>query len=64
MSQLFTAGTGFWDAGAAATAPLFEGGTLLHQERSARAAYVQASEQYRSTVLAAFQNVADTLDRA
>jgi len=61
MSQLFTAGTGFWDAGAAVTAPLFEGGTLLHQERSARAAYVQASEQYRSTVLAAFQNVADTL---
>jgi outer membrane protein TolC len=47
--------------GGAITAPLFEGGTLLHQERAARAAYVQASEQYRSTVLTAFQNVADTL---
>jgi NodT family efflux transporter outer membrane factor (OMF) lipoprotein len=61
MSQLFTAGTGFWGLGAAATAPLFQGGTLLHQERAAKADYVQAAEQYRSTVLTAFQNVADTL---
>ena len=61
MSQVFTSGTGFWGLGAAATAPLFEGGTLLHEERAAKAAYVQAAEQYRSTVLTAFQNVADTL---
>jgi NodT family efflux transporter outer membrane factor (OMF) lipoprotein len=61
MDRLFTAGTGFWSVGAAATAPLFQGGTLLHQERAAKAAYLQASEQYRSTVLTAFQNVADTL---
>jgi NodT family efflux transporter outer membrane factor (OMF) lipoprotein len=60
-NQLFTSGTGFWGVGAEVTAPLFQGGTLLHQERAAKAAYVQASEQYRSTVLAAFQNVADTL---
>jgi len=61
IDKLFTSGTGFWGLGAAATAPLFQGGTLLHQERAARAAYVQAAEQYRSTVLTAFQNVADTL---
>jgi NodT family efflux transporter outer membrane factor (OMF) lipoprotein len=61
MSQLFTSGTGFWGVGAAATAPIFQGGTLLHQERAAKAAYDQAAEQYRSTVLTAFQNVADTL---
>jgi len=61
IDQVFTSGTGFWGIGAAATAPLFEGGTLLHQERAAKAAYVQAAEQYRSTVLAAFENVADTL---
>jgi NodT family efflux transporter outer membrane factor (OMF) lipoprotein len=61
MDQLFTSGTGFWGLGALATAPLFQGGTLLHQERAAKAAYVQAAEQYRSTVLTAFQNVADTL---
>jgi len=61
IDKLFTSGTGFWGLGAAATAPLFQGGTLLHQERAARAACVQAAEQYRSTVLTAFQNVADTL---
>jgi outer membrane protein TolC len=42
-------------------APIFDGGTLLHQQRGARAAYQQAAEQYRGTVLTAFQNVADTL---
>lgn len=61
IDKVFTSGTGFWGLGAAAAAPLFQGGTLLHQERAARAAYVQAAEQYRSTVLTAFQNVADTL---
>ena len=61
MDQLFTEGTGFWGVGVNATAPLFQGGQLLHQERAAKAAYTQAAEQYRSTVLAAFQNVADTL---
>jgi NodT family efflux transporter outer membrane factor (OMF) lipoprotein len=61
LSHLFTGGTGFWDVGAGVTQPVFEGGTLLHRERAARAAYTQAAEQYRSTVLVAFQNVADTL---
>jgi NodT family efflux transporter outer membrane factor (OMF) lipoprotein len=61
FDKLFSSGTGFWGLGAAATAPLFQGGTLLHQERAAKAAYVQAAEQYRSTVLTAFENVADTL---
>ena len=61
IDQLFTTGTGFWSVGADLTAPIFQGGTLLHQERAARAAYVQAAAQYRSTVLAACQNVADTL---
>ena len=61
IGQVFSSGTGFWGLGAAVTAPIFRGGTLLHQERAAKAAYVQAAEQYRSTVLTAFQNVADTL---
>jgi NodT family efflux transporter outer membrane factor (OMF) lipoprotein len=61
MDQLFTSGTGFWGLGADVTAPIFQGGALLHLERAAKAAYVQAAEQYRSTVLTAFQNVADTL---
>jgi NodT family efflux transporter outer membrane factor (OMF) lipoprotein len=61
ISQVFTSGTGFWGMAASLTAPIFQGGQLLHQERAAKAAYVQAAQQYRGTVLAAFQNVADTL---
>jgi NodT family efflux transporter outer membrane factor (OMF) lipoprotein len=62
LGHLFSAGTGFWDVGASVAQPIFDGGTLLHRERAAKAAYTQASEQYRSTVLTAFQNVADTLN--
>ena len=62
FSKLFSSGTGFWDVGAGIEQYLFQGGTLVHKERAARAAYVQASEQYRSTVLNAFENVADTLN--
>ena len=61
LSQLFTSGTGFWGLGASVTAPIFQGGKLLHQERAAKAAYRQAAAQYRSTVITAVQNVADTL---
>ena len=42
--------------------PIFQGGSLRHQERAARAGLCRGKrEQYRSTVLTAFQNVADTL---
>jgi NodT family efflux transporter outer membrane factor (OMF) lipoprotein len=61
FGQIFSPGTGFWSIGTALLAPIFDGGTRLHQERGARAAYQQTAEQYRSTVLTAFQNVADTL---
>jgi NodT family efflux transporter outer membrane factor (OMF) lipoprotein len=61
IGHVFGPGTGFWNIGAALLAPIFDGGTLRHQERGARAAYQQAAAQYRSTVLTAFQNVADTL---
>ncbi len=61
-AKIFSGGAGFWDLGATVAQPIFQGGTLLHQERAAKAAYIQAAEQYRSTVLTAFQNVADTLN--
>ena len=60
LTKMFTSG-GFWDLAAGVTQPVYDGKTLLHKERAARAAYTQAEEQYRSTVLTAFQNVADTL---
>jgi NodT family efflux transporter outer membrane factor (OMF) lipoprotein len=61
IGQIFGPGTGFWNIGAALLAPIFDGGSKLHQERAARYAYQQSAEQYRGTVLTAFQNVADTL---
>jgi NodT family efflux transporter outer membrane factor (OMF) lipoprotein len=61
VDQLFTPGFGFWNATGSVTQPLFHGGTLLHRELAAKAAYDQADAQYRSTVIAAFQNVADSL---
>jgi NodT family efflux transporter outer membrane factor (OMF) lipoprotein len=61
LDQVFKSGTGFWNLGAALATPIFNGGTLLHQQRAAKAAYEQSAQQYRSTVLTAFQNVADTL---
>jgi NodT family efflux transporter outer membrane factor (OMF) lipoprotein len=60
--SLLASGNGFWTLAGSVTQPIFQGGTLLHQERAARAAYTQAAEQYRSTVLSAFQDVADTLN--
>ncbi len=61
ISKMFSQGNGFWDLTAGITQPIFDGGTLKHRERAAQAAFTEAQEQYRSTVLTAFQNVADTL---
>jgi NodT family efflux transporter outer membrane factor (OMF) lipoprotein len=58
---LLKSGTGFWGIGADLVQPLFNGGALVHRRRAAEAAYDQAAAQYRSVVLATFQNVADTL---
>ncbi len=60
-AALFTPATAIWSVAAAGTQPIFHGFTLLHQERAAKAAYDMAEAQYRNTVLAAFQNVADVL---
>jgi len=61
FSKMFSSGSGFWDLTAGITQPIFNAGILRHRQRAAEAAYTQAAEQYRSTVLTAFQNVADTL---
>src|SRR5262249_40982211 len=61
-SQIFTSGAGFGALGASIAQPLFQGGALLHRERAAKATCEQAGAQYRSAVLIAFQNVADTLN--
>lgn len=60
-SALFSPSTTIWTLAASGTQTLFDGFTLLHQERAAKAAYAMAQAQYRNTVLGAFQNVADAL---
>ena len=61
MSQLFKAGTGFWNLGANGTLTLLDGGAGYHHVRAADAALDQAGADYRTAVLTAFQNVADAL---
>jgi NodT family efflux transporter outer membrane factor (OMF) lipoprotein len=61
LASLFSGPTLFYNVAGNVTQPVFDGFTLLHQERAAQAAYQQAAWTYRSTVLGAFQNVADSL---
>ena len=61
FSQMFRADNVFWGIASSATQTLFDGRTLLHRKLAAEAAFEQAAAQYRSTVVGAFQNVADAL---
>ncbi len=60
-ANMFTPGTNFWTIAGGVTGPIFDGFTLLHKQRAAQAAFDQAAAQYKATVIAAFQNVADSL---
>jgi NodT family efflux transporter outer membrane factor (OMF) lipoprotein len=61
FGEMFAGGNPFWTLTGNAAQTIFTGGTLLHRQRAAEAAFEQAAAQYHSTVLTAFQNVADTL---
>jgi NodT family efflux transporter outer membrane factor (OMF) lipoprotein len=61
FGKLFDAQTTAWNLAGGLVAPIFNGGALSAQRRAAEAAYDAAAAQYRATVLAAFQNVADSL---
>jgi NodT family efflux transporter outer membrane factor (OMF) lipoprotein len=61
FSWMFGPGGSFWSAIGGVTQPLFAGGTLLHTKRAADQALRQAAAQYQTTVITAYQNVADTL---
>ena len=61
LSNLLGSGNQAWSAAIGVTQPLFDGGALRHKQKAAEAALDQAREQYRSIVIGAFQNVADTL---
>jgi len=61
LAQMFANGNPFWSMAANVAQTLFDAGTLLHRQRAAEAAFEQAAAQYRSTVITAFQSVADAL---
>jgi NodT family efflux transporter outer membrane factor (OMF) lipoprotein len=59
--DLFAGGTKAWSIGAGLLQPLFHGGTLRAEKRAAEAGLERAAADYQTTVLGAFQNVADSL---
>jgi NodT family efflux transporter outer membrane factor (OMF) lipoprotein len=61
VAQLFHPATGFWTVAGDVLQPVFDGGTLRYRQKAAEETMAQATAQYRGAVLAAFQNVADTL---
>jgi NodT family efflux transporter outer membrane factor (OMF) lipoprotein len=58
---LFTHLASGWSLAGAVAQPIFDGFNLYHKQKAAEAAYDQAEATYRSTVITAFQNVADSL---
>jgi NodT family efflux transporter outer membrane factor (OMF) lipoprotein len=61
LGELAAPGNVFWSVAGNAAQTIFDAGTLLHKQRAAEAGFDQAAAQYRSTVIAALQNVADSL---
>ncbi|MDH7796688.1 MULTISPECIES: efflux transporter outer membrane subunit [unclassified Beijerinckia] len=61
MSQLFSPGMGIWNIAGNMAQTIFDAGALAAKQKGAEEATLQAAALYRSTVLIAFQNVADTL---
>jgi NodT family efflux transporter outer membrane factor (OMF) lipoprotein len=60
-SDLFKSGSMVWSIAGGLTQPVFHGGELLGLKRAARASLERAAADYRQAVLAALQDVADTL---
>ena len=61
FAQMFNAPGQFFSFGGNVLQTIFDGGTLKARQSAAEQAFAQAQAQYKSTVLTAFQNVADTL---
>ncbi|WP_248746021.1 efflux transporter outer membrane subunit [Pseudomonas sp. MWU12-2037] len=60
-TRLFSSGTGFWSLAGSVSQTIFDAGTLEHRKQAAVAAYDESAARYRSTVIAAFQDVANAL---
>ena len=61
LASLLVPGSQIWSIGLSIAQTLFDAGKLDHTKKAAVAAYDQAAARYRSTVLSAFQDVANAL---
>jgi len=61
IARLFSPGTLFWTVAGNAAQTVFDAGSRYFKQKAAEETTAQAAAQYRSTVLVAFQNVADVL---
>lgn len=59
--SLFSPGTVVWNATSTVTQKLIDGGTLYHTKEADVAVFEQDMAAYKSAVITAFQNVADSL---
>lgn len=61
VGQMFGGAGLFFNLAGGVTQAIFDAGVLRHRQAAAEEGVRQAAAQYRSTVIAAFQNVADAL---
>lgn len=61
VGELFMPGSAIWSTGLRLVQPVFHANENIHQRDAAVAAYQAAAARYRSTVLQAFESIANTL---
>lgn len=61
FARMFTDDNVFWTLAGSISQTVFDFGALKHEQRASEAALQQSAAQYRSVVLGAFRDVADTL---
>ena len=61
LGTMFLPAAGLWSIGGSIAQTIFDAGQLEHKKRATIAAFDVAAAQYRSTVLLAFQDVANAL---
>jgi|GEM_PF-3858253 len=60
LSDLFKGPSNTWNFGGSLTAPIFKGGTLMGNLRSAEAQQKQALVKYQQTIQKTFKTVGDS----
>jgi NodT family efflux transporter outer membrane factor (OMF) lipoprotein len=61
IDKFFGSQMAAWSVAGAVSGQIFDGGALFHKREARVASFEQAAAKYRSTVIGAFQNVADAL---